>query len=103
MECYKIQKKLTKRKKIVKSGKCHKSNFEISKTIKPKKEKDKKSMRGVIIGAPSVAVVFTGLGRRPGFADVLQDGVPLFVVSVLFFPGAAQLRRATKSASPLVI
>lgn len=37
--------------------------------------------------------VFTGLGCGPGFADILQDRISLFIFSILFFLGTAQLWR----------
>lgn len=35
--------------------------------------------------------VFTGLGCRPGFADVLQDRISLFIFSIFLFLGTTQL------------
>lgn len=37
--------------------------------------------------------VFTGLGCGPGFADILQDGIPLFIFAILIFLGTTQLWR----------
>lgn len=35
--------------------------------------------------------VFTGLGGGSGFADVLQDGIPLLVLSIFLFLGTTRL------------
>lgn len=44
---------------------------------------------------------FTGLGCVSGFADVLQDRVSLFILSILFFPDSTQLRKGRHLTSHL--
>lgn len=90
----------TKEKKM-ESGRCRQIKFEMCKTIKSR-GKEIHSEGVCMLGINHVAInwcvcvcvfLFTGLGCGSGFADVLQDRVSLFILSILFFLDSTQLRR----------
>lgn len=100
----------------MKSGKHTQINFEMCKMIKSRGKEihsEGVCMQGInhvtINWGPSVRVCvcvcvfpFTGLGCGSGFADVLQDRVSLFILSILFFLDSTQLWRVGNSTLPLL-